>query len=456
MKDLKKKKKKVADSTTCGFTNMQANIDAFNHNVSGAGSIPGTGASMGESITEDFNDGYKVDVDTYISELLNDGWKEAASANDFVWFTKSGEDYWIIINKRLGIASKQISEDDDEESEERFELIKRKSVLDSDGFYTDYSMYYNKEDNTYVFVFGDSDLYRPEDGYFDYECESEEEANEWFDGYNGFEDDDNDEFVEDNMMTEELGDVGDLPDLSEENIIAQEDAGISSLFIDAINECWNMIDSYHSIIVTLDSLDRHEFDDTLQGLLEERNKEVGALQGILEMLSPASAKIEQGKEEAQEESSFDQVEEDFGLNESIAKSDKKSKRISESKKSKTIAKLLKEDWNSNGKLEDFDPADLMKKASDNKGSIYSVRDFGGKQLYINIDPGFLFGVRMENSKIWVDVVEIDGDKQNRIFLDSATSEEEAVEKLNKWKDDYIHREGENKDEETNQEDQEEI
>ena len=174
------------------------------------------------------------------------------------------------------------------------------------------------------------------------------------------------------------------------------------------------------------------------------------------MLSPASAKIEQGKEEAQEESSFDQVEEDFGLNESIAKSDKKSKRISESKKSKTIAKLLKEDWNSNGKLEDFDPADLMKKASDNKGSIYSVRDFGGKQLYINIDPGFLFGVRMENSKIWVDVVEIDGDKQNRIFLDSATSEEEAVEKLNKWKDDYIHREGENKDEETNQEDQEEI
>ena len=455
MKDLKKKKKKVADSTTCGFTNMQANIDAFNHNVSGAGSIPGTGASMGESITEDFNDGYKVDVDTYISELLNDGWKEAASANDFVWFTKSGEDYWITINKRLGIAFKQISEDDDEDSEERFELLKRKSVIDSDGFYTDYSMYYNKEDNTYVFVFGDSDLYRPEDGYFDYECESEEEANEWFDGYNGFEDDD-DEFVEDDMMTEELGDVGDLPDLSEENIIAQEDAGISSLFIDAINECWNMIDSYHSIIVTLDSLDRHEFDDTLQGLLEERNKEVGALQGILEMLSPASAKIEQGKEEAQEESSFDQVEEDFGLNESIAKSDKKSKRISESKKSKTISKLLKEDWNSNGKLEDFDPADLMKKASDNKGSIYSVRDFGGKQLYINIDPGFLFGVRMENSKIWVDVVEIDGDKQNRIFLDSATSEEEAVEKLNKWKDDYIHREGENKDEETNQEDQEEI
>lgn len=115
-----------------------------------------------------------------------------------------------------------------------------------------------------------------------------------------------DEIVVDNENQENT-----LPDLAEENIIDQEDAGISSMFIDMINECWNVIDNYHSVIVTLDSLNRHEFDETLQGLLEEHNKEVGALQGILEMLSPASSQIEQGKEEVQDQISFDQVEEGF-------------------------------------------------------------------------------------------------------------------------------------------------
>ena len=287
MKDMKKKKKKVADNTMCGFTDVQANVDAFNHHLSGVGNITGTASSMGESLDE---------------------------------------------------------EDEDE-----------------------------------------------------------------------------------NM----------LPDVSEDAIIGDEDAGISSLFIDAINDCWSTIDNYHSIIVTLDSLDRHEFDDTLQGLLEDKNKEVGALQGILEMLSPASAKIEQGKEEAQEESSFDQVEEDFCLNESIIKRNRKRKRVSESKKSKTIAKLLKEDWNSNGKLEDFEPEELIKKSFENKYSTYSIRDFNGKQLYINIDPGFHFGIRAEDAKIWINVVQIDGDDQERVFLDSALSEEEAEDKLNNWKIDYM-------------------
>lgn len=108
----------------------------------------------------------------------------------------------------------------------------------------------------------------------------------------------------------------DLPDVTED-IIEDEDAGISSLFIDRINECWDSIDQYHSIIVTLDSLGRHEFDETLTELLEGRNKEVGALQGILESLSPASAQIEQGKEEAQDQISFDDIHEDFDLEESL-------------------------------------------------------------------------------------------------------------------------------------------
>ena len=66
--------------------------------------------------------------------------------------------------------------------------IASKSVTDSDGFITDYTMYMNINTGEYVFVFGDKDVYSPEDGYFDWECDTKEEAEEWFDSYNGFDD----------------------------------------------------------------------------------------------------------------------------------------------------------------------------------------------------------------------------------------------------------------------------
>ena len=65
--------------------------------------------------------------------------------------------------------------------------VDHKSVPDSDGFTTEYTMY--KDNNgKYVFVFGDRDIYKPEDGNFDWEAETEEEAREWFDNYTGFSD----------------------------------------------------------------------------------------------------------------------------------------------------------------------------------------------------------------------------------------------------------------------------
>ena len=68
--------------------------------------------------------------------------------------------------------------------------IASKSVTDSDGFITDYTMYMNINTGEYVFVFGDKDVYSPEDGYFDWECDTKEEAEEWFNSYNGFADED--------------------------------------------------------------------------------------------------------------------------------------------------------------------------------------------------------------------------------------------------------------------------
>lgn len=78
----------------------------------------------------------------------------------------------------------------------KYERVKSKLVQDSDGFYTDYTWY--KDENGYnVFVFGDSDLYLPEDGEYDWETESDEQAEEWFDSYNGFEDEDSLHYDED-------------------------------------------------------------------------------------------------------------------------------------------------------------------------------------------------------------------------------------------------------------------
>lgn len=71
-----------------------------------------------------------------------------------------------------------------------FSKIATKSVPDSDGFYTDYTMYLDTNTGEYVFVFGDNDIYSPADGNFDWQCETEEEAWEWFNSYRGFDDDD--------------------------------------------------------------------------------------------------------------------------------------------------------------------------------------------------------------------------------------------------------------------------
>ena len=65
-----------------------------------------------------------------------------------------------------------------------WKLIDRKSVQDTDGFWTDYSLWYNEFDDEWVCMFGDTDIYYPENGYYDAgPFELEEEAREWFDNY---------------------------------------------------------------------------------------------------------------------------------------------------------------------------------------------------------------------------------------------------------------------------------
>lgn len=75
------------------------------------------------------------------------------------------------------------------DSDVTYDLVDRKNVEDSDGFLTKYSWYKTSDGNN-VFVFGDPDIYVPEDSYFDYETEDDDAAREWFDNYEGFADDD--------------------------------------------------------------------------------------------------------------------------------------------------------------------------------------------------------------------------------------------------------------------------
>lgn len=95
---------------------------------------------------------------------------------------------------------------DDDEEDSEYEYIARKYVQDSDGFQTDYT-WYKSPDGLNVFVFGDSDLYTPQQGNFDHEEEDDTAAQEWFDSYVGFGDD----LVDFDDLDEGIGSVlGDL------------------------------------------------------------------------------------------------------------------------------------------------------------------------------------------------------------------------------------------------------
>lgn len=83
----------------------------------------------------------------------------------------------------------------DENSNRDWELIDKKTVHDWDGFTTDYTLWKKNGEDYWVCVFGDSDIYGPEDGDFDVEFNNEREALEWFRYY----DDEYEQYYDDGM-----------------------------------------------------------------------------------------------------------------------------------------------------------------------------------------------------------------------------------------------------------------
>ena len=74
---------------------------------------------------------------------------------------------------------------DDEEDTEGWVKVERKDVADFNGFYTDYTLWYNEITDEWCTVFGDNDLYHPWDSDHDMDFENNEAAaRDWFYDYN--------------------------------------------------------------------------------------------------------------------------------------------------------------------------------------------------------------------------------------------------------------------------------
>lgn len=141
-----------------------------------------------------------------IEEIESEGYKvdSADKHRPSQWITayKNGNEYEIEVSKysdgtyeivkadivgsvRTSTKTKVTASWDEDDSE--WIKLNRKSVLDSDGFYTDYTLYTNGHE--YICMFGDEDIYGPDPDYADFSTDSEEEAMEWFDSYEGMDED---------------------------------------------------------------------------------------------------------------------------------------------------------------------------------------------------------------------------------------------------------------------------
>ena len=113
-----------------------------------------------------------------LDDTYPEGFEDTA-LNDLLWFERD----WIA--DMLGFEDWEDLErvNNGEEWEEE----DTKDVLDSDGMWTEYTWY--SKDDKHIFIFGDRGVYTPYNADYDHECDSYDEANEWFECYRGFEED---------------------------------------------------------------------------------------------------------------------------------------------------------------------------------------------------------------------------------------------------------------------------
>lgn len=133
-------------------------------------------------------DAEKIEKEVYNLYSKNKDLKQYQEAYDH-WMDEA--DLSIENNEEDEIES---SVDVDEETEDpKWICLDIKHVRDSDGMLTDYALYTTKDEDKYICMFGDADVYAPDEMYADAEFDTEDEALEWFENYVGPGDEDEDD-----------------------------------------------------------------------------------------------------------------------------------------------------------------------------------------------------------------------------------------------------------------------
>lgn len=154
-------------------------------------------------------DAEKIEKEVYNLYEKNKGLKQYQEAYDH-WIDEA--DLSIENNEEYEIES---SVDIDEETEDpKWICLDIKHVRDSDGMLTDYALYTTKDEDKYICMFGDADVYAPDEMYADAEFDTEDEALEWFENYvgPGDEDDEDDIYSSEETDGDEDNDDLDHPD----------------------------------------------------------------------------------------------------------------------------------------------------------------------------------------------------------------------------------------------------
>lgn len=113
------------------------------------------------------------------------------------------------VGSRLGWSNYIQSGIYEETEDPKWICLDIKHVRDSDGMLTDYALYTTKDEDKYICMFGDADVYAPDEMYADAEFDTEEEALEWFENYVG----PGDEEDEDDIYSSEETDAEEDDDL---------------------------------------------------------------------------------------------------------------------------------------------------------------------------------------------------------------------------------------------------
>ena len=78
----------------------------------------------------------------------------------------------------------------------------------------------------------------------------------------------------------------------------QVNSGVVDILIDFINKKWDNIRDLNSIIVTLQGEGYDDMCPVVETILEDENTSIGKLQQLIELVSPSTQSIEDGKQQA--------------------------------------------------------------------------------------------------------------------------------------------------------------